>query len=142
MDNKVKITLLTTGVLLLLIISYGLYTTFNPEIELKKSVRESCKDQPPAACIVRVKLGEKSNLDIRTNDYYFPKQKVCKEKIDPDNSEVKAEEDDDGFFKSENADSFDITADFDEDYVQAPDVSGMMDPDEAAGPEDSSEQFY
>ncbi len=126
MDNKVKITLVTTGVLLLLIISYGLYSTFNPEVVKKSNVQEPKKQQMQTKQRVRARLGEKSNLDIRANDYYFPKKKVQRKRVDP-NGYMVEESEDDGFFESEEKKVFDMTADFDDDYVPPPDVDGSMD---------------
>jgi len=125
MDNKVKITLVTTGVLLVLIIAYGLYATFNPEIIVKEKGQESNKQQIQANQRVRAKIGEKSKLDIRSNDYYFPAKKIRKERVDPKGYLVEEAEKDD-FFEDEDNQPLDMTYEFDDDYVQAPEEDDLM----------------
>ncbi|MBU1085968.1 MAG: hypothetical protein KKD05_00440 [Candidatus Omnitrophica bacterium] len=129
MDIKVKITLITTGVLLVLIIATGLYNTFNPKTSLIEVKQVSAQTPRINVARPRVKLGGKSDLAIRTNDYYFPQRKVVKAKVDP-NAALNQEELEDDFFEPEQPKPFDIIADFDDDYVQAPDVDGLMNQEE------------
>ena len=82
MDNKVKITLVTTGALLVLIIASGLYSTFNPKsIEIK--TEQVGNQEQTAVQAVRVGLGEKSKMQIKTNSYYFPNKPKTRVKINP-----------------------------------------------------------
>ncbi|MBU1043815.1 MAG: hypothetical protein KJ915_05385 [Candidatus Omnitrophica bacterium] len=128
MDIKVKITLITTSVLLVLIISTGLYNTLNPKIssivEIKPVITQSSQNN---VARVRPKLGEKSNLPLKLNDYYFPQRNTVKAKVDPNGALNQEEQEEDAFFEPEQPKPFDIIADFDDDYVQAPDAAGSMD---------------
>ncbi|MFH1061792.1 MAG: hypothetical protein V1747_02770 [Candidatus Omnitrophota bacterium] len=126
MDHKVKITLATTGVLLLLIIATGLYSTFNPKSVKTELLNEISKTAPVYKQGSKVGLGSKAKTNVKENSYYFLDKKVERAQVDPhDNLNANNDELDD-FFVSDISEPIDMVANFDDDYVQAPEIDISM----------------
>ncbi len=83
MDNKVKITLTTTGVLLVIIILSGLYSTLNPELSEIKIKQIDIKNEQVLLNDSKLGIDSRSKSDIRTNAYLFPDRDKIRVKVNP-----------------------------------------------------------
>lgn len=141
MDNKVKITLATTGVLLVLIIATGLYSTFNPK-QIKLELNEIRNKETVHNQGSKAGLGSRAKTDVKSNTYYFPEKSVKRAKVDPQGNLKVSDEDTDDFFELDTPKPIDLTADFDEDYVQAPEDPMLMNQGEIdQQPQDLEQDF-
>ena len=105
MDKKVKIILIVVPVLLVLIIVFSLYNTFN----FGKSTAGDSSSSKRGLDIRRIEdnqgdLGIKSKIQIKTNSYYYSVKKKRTKRVDPAQMEILAKESSDFQFNDEKGD--------------------------------------
>jgi hypothetical protein len=118
MNDKVKITLITTGLLLVFIIGFGLYNTFHPK-DFVKQIKENFTQVKDPQGNPIIGIGSKAKTDIRRNSYFFPSKKETKKYVDPDEDlNAQAEPLADDFFEPAVNKKTNISDELPEDYVQ------------------------
>jgi hypothetical protein len=142
MDNKVKITLITTGVLSVLIIAIGLYSTFNPK-QIKSELNQINNKQTMQDQGTKAGAGSRAKTNVKSNAYYFPETGVKKAKVDPQGYLKVSDEETDHFLELDIPKPIiDTATNFDQDYVQAPEDTLMMEQEEAdQQPQDQDQDF-